>query len=302
MEFRPLLLRWYRRNRRHLPWRQTSNPYSILLSEVMLQQTQVNRVRQKYPLFLKRFPTLKRLAESSPSDVIRAWQGMGYNRRALHLRACAKVVIQKFGGKIPGDVDVLQSLPGVGKYTAHAVACFAYSKRSPVVDVNIRRVLSRIFWKMRNTVDLKDADAIWDFAASLLPGQNVADWNQALMDFGATVCVSRSPRCRECPVAAICSSYKTLSGPGRRPASLKQPERLYDGLPVRIYRGRIIEHLRQLDGQVRIAVSKLAPLIKPNFSRKDQNWFNTTLKKLHNDGLIELQRRRNRLFARLPHA
>lgn len=295
------LMQWYRDNKRSLPWRQTRNPYHILVSEIMLQQTQVSRVRKKYPLFLKRFPTVKKLAEAAPAEVIRAWQGMGYNLRALRLRESARVVVQRFDGKIPNDLDALLTLPGVGKYTAHATACFAFKRRVPVVDVNIRRVLSRIFWRMNDAASMKDEPTIWDLATSLLPKRAVSDWHQALMDFGATICVSRDPQCATCPMSTLCSSYQTLSSTRVRRRK-RNTERPYGGLPVRIYRGRIIEHLRRFNGRSRITVENLGPLIKPNFSRKDKTWLNRILHKLQADGLLRLQHHRNRWFVHLPQA
>jgi len=299
--FHRRLMRWYRDKRRSLPWRQRGDPYHILVSEMMLQQTQVSRVRKKYPLFLKRFPTIRKLAASSPAEVIRAWQGMGYNMRALRLRECARAVVQRYGGKIPTDPDALLTLPGVGRYTAHAIACFAFNQRVPVVDVNIRRVLSRIFWRMNDAAAVKDEATVWDLATSLLPTRAVSDWHQALMDFGATICVSRHPQCATCPMSTLCSSKQVLSS-NRVQRRKPKTERLYGGLPVRIYRGRIIEHLRRLNGRSRIAVEDLGPFIKPNFSQKDKPWLNRIVHKLQADGLLQLQHDRNRLFAHLPKA
>ena len=206
-----LLLHWYKKNKRSLPWRLTHNPYRILLSEIMLQQTQVARVEQIYPRFLQTFPSLKNLAQSAPSKAIRAWRGMGYNRRALRLRDLALKVVSELNGKLPQSTEELQSLPGIGGYTAHAVSCFAFGQQVPVVDVNVRRVLSRIFWRMKKVSEARTDSEIWKFAATLLPRGRAYDWNQALMEFGATICTKLKPNCSACPINTTCASAASLS-------------------------------------------------------------------------------------------
>lgn len=191
------LLAWYRRAARDLPWRTTRNPYAILVSEFMLQQTQVSRVLGFYPRFLKRFPTIQALARARPKAVMEAWDGLGYYARARNLHELAKQ-LSATGYQLPADPEELQKLPGVGRYTAGAVACFAYEKPVPTVDTNVRRVLERAFAP-------KD---VWDFAEVITPRNGKTAWkfNQALMELGALVCRARNPACPECPVRAECKT------------------------------------------------------------------------------------------------
>lgn len=310
------LLHWYSRNKRSLPWRKTRDPYRILVSEIMLQQTQVHRVQQKYPIFLRRFPSIQKLARATTAAVIRSWQGMGYNRRALLLRDCAKKIMQQHQGKIPGDVNLLMTLPGIGRYTAHAVACFAFKKPVPVVDVNAHRVLSRVFYRMKGVSERKDPETIWKLAEYAVPKHDASRWNQALMDFGAEICTSRKPRCSICPIVSMCASVQNLSQRnGRTSVRNQRHEKRYNGLPIRIYRGRIVEHLRNLNGKKTIGASTLGKLIKPNFSSAELPWLKGILNKLQDDGLVEVHQRgrkslgrhspdvlsgRRRTFARLP--
>jgi A/G-specific adenine glycosylase len=194
------LLRWYRAHKRDLPWRRTSDPYRILVSEVMLQQTQVDRVVSKYHEFLRRYPSIDALARASVGSVRETWYPLGYNIRPVRLHAIAREVVTAHDGRIPDDHATLLSLKGIGPYTAGAVLSFAYRRRVPIVDTNVRRVLQRVFYDDRAARD----SAVWRLAARLLPRGTVYDFNQALMDLGATVCVARSPRCEMCPVRAIC--------------------------------------------------------------------------------------------------
>jgi len=200
MSFTRKLLAWYKRNARVLPWRETRNPYAILVSEFMLQQTQVNRVLDYYPRFLKRFPTIASLARSKPKAVMEAWDGLGYYARARNLHQLAKRVAET-GNRIPDDPVKLRTLPGVGPYTAGAVACFAYEKPVATVDTNVRRVLERAFAS-------KD---VWKLAEKLVPKNGARAWrfNQALMELGALVCKARSPLCPECPVRNNCRTFTT---------------------------------------------------------------------------------------------
>lgn len=270
------LLRWYRSAARRLPWRSTRNPYRILLSEVMLQQTQVSRVLEKYPLFLRRFPTLSSLARSTPAEVIMAWRGMGYNNRAVRLRLLARMVKDEHAGRLPSDPESLRQLPGIGRYTANAVACFAFEQRVPVVDTNIARVLARMFPK---------SDP-WKKAQQLLPARKVYEWNQALMELGALVCTASNPRCTDCPLARLCTgAYKQHS----RASALPKREPGRKGIPNRIYRGRIVEELRKQNTSAPLA--SLGKHILPGFNGKDRAWLLRVIKSLERDGLIRTQRK-----------
>jgi A/G-specific adenine glycosylase len=218
------LLAWYRRAARDLPWRGTRNPYAILVSEFMLQQTQVSRVLDFYPRFLKRFPTIDALARSRRGAVMEAWDGLGYYARARNLHALAKHVVRRHDGTLPDQPEDLLTLPGVGRYTAGAVACFAYEQPVPAVDTNVKRVLGRAFAP-------KD---VWEFAATITPRNGKTAWkfNQALMELGALICPARNPKCPECPVRSECrlgSKY----GAGNKGEQGKQAgQRRKDRLPA----------------------------------------------------------------------
>ena len=199
---------WYKKAARRLPWRETRNPYAILVSEFMLQQTQVSRVLEYYPRFLARFPTLRALARARPKAVMEEWDGLGYYARARNLHALARVVSRTRDGTLSDNPEELQQLPGVGRYTAGAVACFAYEKPVPTVDTNIRRVLTRVFAHAK--VGMRTAE-LWELASRLVPKDGKRAWrfNQALMELGALVCTARKPKCPECPVRSGCRAVRS---------------------------------------------------------------------------------------------
>jgi A/G-specific adenine glycosylase len=201
MSFTRKLLGWYKRNARVLPWRKTRNPYAILVSEFMLQQTQVSRVLEYFPRFMARFPTIAALAGARPKAVMEEWDGLGYYARARNLHRLAREVTGLHGGTLPDKPEELRTLPGVGRYTAGAVACFAYEKPVPTVDTNVRRVLERAFAP-------RD---VWELAAKLVPKNGERAWrfNQALMELGALVCTARKPKCPECPVRKDCRAVRS---------------------------------------------------------------------------------------------
>ncbi len=209
------LLAWYSaQGRAHLPWRHTRDPYAVLVSEVMLQQTQVDRVLPKYEEFLSRFPTLESLAAASTADVIKAWASLGYNMRAVRLQQIARQAVEKYAGALPETLQELMALKGIGRYTAGAVACFAFGLPVATVDTNIRRVLWRAFrgiepasWPSGERAQ-RDALALAEWA---LPPEHAYDWQQALMDLGATVCTSRRPLCERCPLTSSCAAFAETS-------------------------------------------------------------------------------------------
>jgi A/G-specific adenine glycosylase len=215
-EFRRRLARWYRRAARDLPWRRTTDAYEILVSESMLQQTQVSRVLEFYPRFLSRFPTLEALAAAPPRRVMEAWSGLGYYARARNLHSLARHVVGEATpsappparATLPAEPDELRRLPGIGPYTAGAVASFAWKKRAALVDTNVARVLSRVFAPRLHPKRPRDLSRIWEIANAVLPRTGAATWthNQALMELGALVCTARVKRCGACPVATICRS------------------------------------------------------------------------------------------------
>jgi A/G-specific adenine glycosylase len=259
------LAAWFEAHGRTFPWRRemheartridrgefVNDPYVVLVSEVMLQQTQTTRVAEMLPRFLERFPTVGALASATRGDVLRAWQGLGYNSRAVRLHETAQEIARR-GGRFPSDVDELRSLGGIGPYTAAAIACFALGADVPVVDVNIQRVLSRLFFKC-HTVDTRmPEETIARVDRALIPTRGAYWWHQALMDHGATICTARRPACDRCPLAASCLSAfpRSIALYG----SNAPIEPTIAGTPRRIWRGRIVEYLRRAHGPVELGV------------------------------------------------
>jgi A/G-specific adenine glycosylase len=203
--FRRRLLAWYDRERRDLPWRKDRDPYRVWVSEIMLQQTRVAAVIEHYHEFLRRFPSVKKLAAAREASVLAAWSGLGYYRRARMMREAAKKIVSKCDGKFPANAEGLRELPGIGRYTAAAIASIAFDEPVAVVDGNVERVLSRVVGK-----NLDHAD-VWAIAEEVLDGQRPGDFNQAMMELGATVCVPRQPKCLMCPVSLVCHTRGELA-------------------------------------------------------------------------------------------
>jgi A/G-specific adenine glycosylase len=208
------LLDWYAAHGRDLPWRRTRDPYRVLVSEIMLQQTQVDRVIPKYHEFLRRYPTLQRLARADARAVRRLWYPLGYNARPFRLHQIAREAVATYGGRLPDRAEDLRRLPGVGRYTAGAMLAFAHGRDVPVLDTNVRRVLGRVFLGARRAARARGDKLFWDLAGALVPPGRGYDFNQALMDFGATWCSPRKPKCRPCPMRNFCASYPE-GRPGR---------------------------------------------------------------------------------------
>lgn len=200
---------WYRRHARDLPWRRTRDPYAILVSELMLQQTQVSRVLEYWPRFLERFPTLGSVATAREAQVVREWAGLGYYARARNLHRLSRWVTRDGAGALPAEPDALRALPGIGAYTAGAVASFAHETRTALVDTNVARVLSRVFAPRLRPTRPRDLRRLWAIAQQTLPRTGKATWthNQALMELGALICTARVKRCPLCPVRPICATY-----------------------------------------------------------------------------------------------
>ena len=206
-EFRRRLLRWFRRYGRDLPWRRTRDPYHVLVSEFMLQQTQVSRVEGYYPRCLARYPTLEVLAGAEPAMVRESWAGLGYYRRASNLHRLAQAVVREHGGVIPADPTILVELPGIGRYTAGAVASFAYERATPAIDTNVARVIRRAFHPRLAPSGAERT--LWATGAALVPqraGRSAWAFNQAIMELGALVCTARVARCGSCPVRQVCKT------------------------------------------------------------------------------------------------
>ncbi len=324
------LLAWYAaEGRAHLPWRHTRDPYAILVSEVMLQQTQVDRVLPKYAEFLDRFPTLEALAAAPTAEVIKTWASLGYNVRAVRLQQIAQQAVERYGGTLPGTLDELLALKGIGRYTAGAIACFAFGLHVATVDTNIRRVLWRVFrgiepvaWPA-GEASARDALTLAQWA---LPDDRAYDWQQALMDLGAGICLARRPRCERCPLRLSCAAFAetaraTLFPSGEALARLRDDaavdstsERLrvaedgagYEATPgrkkqraarvssasqpftstSRYFRGRILDALRALPAGASLAFDELGPRIKPEYTDADLPWLRKLVHGLERDGLL----------------
>lgn len=213
--FRRQLLNWYRRNGRSLPWRETSDPYHILVSEVMLQQTQVDRVLPKYQQWLERYPSFADLSRADEADVINTWYPLGYNIRPRRLQAIARETMERYGGQLPEDHETLLTFKGIGEYTAGAVRSFAFGKRAAILDTNVARVLFRVFVGSGEPGSHAMKRHLWALSWTVLPTRHVFDFNQALMDFGATLCSARAPICVKCPMAKHCLSHGVAAAPAR---------------------------------------------------------------------------------------
>jgi A/G-specific adenine glycosylase len=215
-KFRRRLLSWYRQHGRDLPWRHTRDPYAILVSEFMLQQTQVAAVIPYYHKWLRKFPDFGSLACASENEVLHAWQGLGYYARARNLHATAKTVMDRHGGNFPREIKQMQQLPGIGKYTANAVASFAFDQSVPIVEANTARVFARVF-NLRKSIDSEPGrKTLWQHAANFLQKSDSASFNSALLDLGALICVARRPKCDMCPVKAFCRAKNPAALPVRK--------------------------------------------------------------------------------------
>src|SRR6266851_525522 len=293
------LLQWYMAEQRDLPWRATDDPYAILVSEVMLQQTQVDRVIPKYHQFLTAFPTLADLAAASTADVISVWVPLGYNRRAVSLQSIARQVIAEYSGRIPDTIDELLKLKGIGRYTAGAIACFAYHKQVATVDTNIRRVLHRIFLGLEHPQPKLNDVQMLTLAEQVLPAGEAYNWNQALMDLGATICSSNNPQCTRCPVQESCKAFAELGQYSLFPAGdifpqlrkVAEKKAGYQTRPFtstnRYFRGRIVDLLRTVPAGQRMTLDVLGPKIKPGFCADDLPWLQIIVAGLAKDGLLD---------------
>ncbi|HEX9281940.1 MAG TPA: A/G-specific adenine glycosylase [Candidatus Udaeobacter sp.] len=266
--FRRRLLSWYRRHGRDLPWRRTRDPYAILVSEFMLQQTQVTTVIPYYYKWLGKFPDFASLARASENQVLRVWQGLGYYARARNLHATAKMVMDRHGGNFPREIEQMRQLSGIGKYTAHAVASFVFDQSVPIVEANTGRVLARLF-NLRESIDSGFGQrTLWQHAASLLPKSNAATFNSALLDLGALICVARKPKCDLCPVKAFCCAKNPAALPVRN--SRPETKRLIETHALIVRRGRILleQSRHRWRGMWILPPFELNYLEQPHFQRR----------------------------------
>jgi A/G-specific adenine glycosylase len=246
---RRALLDWYARHKRDLPWRRTRDPYAIWLSETMLQQTRVETVIPYYERFLARFPTVQALADAEPDAVTQLWSGLGYYSRARNLHAAARRVVEEHGGDLPRDVDGLRGLPGVGRYTAGAVASIAFDRPAPIVDGNVARVLARVL-DLREDVAAPATQArLWQTAEDLASGPRPGDLNQALMELGALICTPRAPKCLLCPLRESCHALAT-GDPEALPIKKKAaaPKRIEAAAALLARSGRLLAVRRPPEG------------------------------------------------------
>ncbi|MGW8286874.1 MAG: A/G-specific adenine glycosylase [Desulfobulbales bacterium] len=202
------LLSWFHKNARNLPWRETYDPYQVWISEIMLQQTQMDRVIDYFTRWIARFPDVKSITEASEEEVLKHWEGLGYYARARNIIKCAKILQKECSGAIPSDYDFLLNLPGIGKYTAGAIMSIAFNKNFPLVDANIERIFARLFNLAKPVKEKETHLYIWQKALDLLPKGKARLYNQALMELGALVCIARNPRCKICPISRDCQTFK----------------------------------------------------------------------------------------------
>jgi A/G-specific adenine glycosylase len=242
------LLKWYDVHARSLPWRKSQDPYQVWVSEIMLQQTQVDTVIPYYQRWLKRFPTVKALAEAPLANVLSLWEGLGYYSRARNLHKAAQQVRAEFGGRVPPTLDELRTLPGIGRYTAGAIASIAFNLDTAVLDGNVKRVLARVFNLTDDVKSPAGEKKLWALAESLVPAGRAGDYNQAVMDLGATVCVPQNPTCLICPLLGICESQK-LGVQNERPVVKRKPPTPHYEVTAAIirHRGRVLITQRPLD-------------------------------------------------------
>ena len=274
------LLDWYDRHRRRLPWRTNPHPYAVLVSELLLQQTQVDRVIPYFERFTTRFPSFEALAAAPRAEVIRLWSGLGYNRRAVHLHETARIVVERYGGQLPADRQELQSLPGIGPYTASALLSIAFGCAELAADTNVRRVVSRYAFDQPTSERALEAAA-----RKLVPRTRAGDWNQALMDLGSAICLGRKPRCLLCPLAPGCKSagrVEPKSGTGTRPSDL------YAG-SSRFYRGRLLAALAELPAGGMAPFATICRTLQASGVAEPRGGWHAVGEALERDGLARIE-------------
>jgi A/G-specific adenine glycosylase len=285
------LLEWYARHgRTTLPWRVVRDPYYTLVSEFMLQQTQVERVIPKFETFVARFPDIPALAGASSGDVLREWQGLGYNMRALRLHESARVVMERFEGVMPEESHLLRQLPGVGPYTAAAIRAFGFDIDDAPLDVNVRRIVHRVFFGLEHPARATTRELDEQARAMAAPG-GAHDWNSAMMDLGATLCTARAPKCLICPLRDACAAAPidaaALERARREHAKVPSPQ---NAIPwertTRFARGRIVERLRALPPGRRISLLDLHGELQPLMPERSLEDVRNLVAILERDGLI----------------
>ena len=273
------ILAWYAANGRQLAFRRTTDPWAILVSEVVAQQTQAARAAERWERFMARFPTLERLAAATPAEVLREWQGLGYDRRGLRLQQAARALVSDHHGRVPERIDALAALPGIGPYTARAVAAIAFGQAVGAVDVNVRRVLGRL---LAGDPALLTAAEMQRLADDTVPAGRSAAWTHAVMDLGALICRPQTPRCGICPVVAWCRSATAVTGTRVVPRPKRSPDRTPFAATNRWLRGRILDRLRAAPDRHWVA-------LKAPIGTHDAATVRRAVQALARDGMLELE-------------
>lgn len=289
------LLAWYAAiGRADLPWRVTRDPYYTVVSEFMLQQTQVDRVVPKFEAFVQRFPDFRALAAATTADVLREWKGLGYNSRAVRLKKLAEEVVTRFDGTMPRELGALRALPGIGPYTAQAVRAFAFHEDTAACDVNVRRVVHRLLFGIEFP-PLADAKTLDERALELVPSGEAHDWNSAMMDLGATICTARAPKCLICPLRADCAAAPidaaTIETLRKRWAQAPSPQSaLKFERTTRYARGRIVDRLRELPPGQAISLLDLQADLRQQLGERTPTEVQALVTALQRDGLVTVDR------------
>lgn len=269
IEIHGIILDWFAREGREFPWRyQSPDPYHVLISEYMLQQTQTSRIAERFPIFLMQFPDIHALSKANNQEMILAWQGLGYNNRALRIRDCARSIVNMYKGLIPDNYDALIQLPGIGPYTASAILSFAYGKDISVIDVNIRRVYARL-QGISNSEKISQKK-MQEYADKAYPKKESSAWHQALMDIGAQYCKANQALCEHCPLQTHCGSAFNVKIEKK---NTKKPEPSHRGIPNRMWRGKIIEYLRNSIDYQSEKSRLMYKILDSSIDLKDQVWF-----------------------------
>lgn len=286
---RGALLSWYAQNARDLPWRRTRDPWRVLVSEVMLQQIQVKRAIPFYERFLERFPTVEAMAGAPLSDAIRIWGDLGRYRRVVSLHRTARIVVEEHGGLVPSDPEVLLKLPGIGPYTAGAVACFAYEGDVPFFDTNMHRVLHRVFFGPDAPAATAKPKEIRDLASRLVPPGRGWAWNQAVMEFGALRCTARRPACPGCPLRDHCeASPKMLDALAALPRAQKTARAPRYEDTNRYLRGRVLARLREEEDPGGLPLPELARRLQGDAAEVEPLRLKAVVQSLERDGLARV--------------
>ena len=283
---RSALIRWYGENARDLPWRRTRDPWRVLVSEVMLQQIQVKRAVPFYEAFVERFATPRALAEAPLAEAIRAWGDLGRYRRVVNLHRTVRILLEEFDGEVPSDPEELVKLPGIGPYTAGAVACFAFEEDAAFLDTNARRVLHRLFFGAEVPEPTAKEKQLLSLAEALVPRGRGWEWGQSVIEFGALRCTARKPTCEPCPLSALCAARPTIRAKLATLPRAERAARRYEG-SNRYYRGRALAALREAPGEG-VTLRELGEGLREGFGEEDLPWLLGVVGSLDKDGLVRM--------------